>query len=354
MAKLQTATVIRSFLPFTGYRSSGHRSRINSLAIPLQNRSRSLSPSTVKSKYAHGLFPYLRLDCRRLLPVPWDLCRRFSDSSARPIPQHLWQHRPVHRATPRQRRTTSERRHPALAPQRFLDAGRPVLHAVDDRSISVDLLRSVSSPGPAGHVPRRHHFFRLRLKRSEIHLRFGYIAFILLLSWWIFLYAFVVLPWMYAQPSFEEYNFTYNVLDTVQGMVVVVGLGMLWLRSRGGWRIIYANLFGGQATHMLSSLMINVLIDRKAYHTGSLYDLPLLASFLWFGAAGLIAYKNADKLDDASDATAENSDTRKGESILASRLAMAAVVSLPLFAIRHMLPQKYQKTKRDCGQQNCH
>src|ERR1043166_216769 len=111
MAKLQTATVIRSFLPFTGYRSSGHRSRINSLAIPLQNRSRSLSPSTVKSKYAHGLFPYLRLDCRRLLPVPWDLCRRFSDSSARPIPQHLWQHRPVHRATPRQRRTTSERRH---------------------------------------------------------------------------------------------------------------------------------------------------------------------------------------------------------------------------------------------------
>src|ERR1041384_5152404 len=162
MAKLQTATVIRSFLPFTGYRSSGHRSRINSLAIPLQNRSRSLSPSTVKSKYAHGLFPYLRLDCRRLLPVPWDLCRRFSDSSARPIPQHLWQHRPVHRATPRQRRTTSERRHPALAPQRFLDAGRPVLHAVDDRSISVDLLRSVSSPGPAGHVPRRHHFFRLR------------------------------------------------------------------------------------------------------------------------------------------------------------------------------------------------
>ncbi|HEY6128748.1 MAG TPA: HAMP domain-containing sensor histidine kinase [Candidatus Acidoferrum sp.] len=174
---------------------------------------------------------------------------------------------------------------------------------------------------------------RPHLKRSEIHLRFGYIDFILLLSWWIFLYAFVVLPWMYAQPSFEEYNFTYNVLDTVQGMVVVVGLGMLWLRSRGGWRIIYANLFGGQATHMLSSLMINVLIDRKAYHTGSLYDLPLLASFLWFGAAGLIAYKNADKLDDASDATAENSDTRKGESILASRLAMAAVVSLPLFAI---------------------
>lgn len=174
---------------------------------------------------------------------------------------------------------------------------------------------------------------RPHLKRSEIHLRFGYIDFVLLLFWWIFLYAFVVLPWMYAQPSSEEYNFTYNVLNTVQGMVVVVGLGFLWLRSRGAWRIIYTNLFGGQVTHMLSSLMLNVLIARKAYHTGSLYDLPLIASFLWFGAAGLVAYKNADKLDDASDAIAESSDARKGESILASRLAMAAVVSLPLFAI---------------------
>src|ERR1044071_3860761 len=113
---------------------------------------------------------------------------------------------------------------------------------------------------------------RPHLKRSEIHLRFGYIDFILLLSWWIFLYAFVVLPWMYAQPSFEVYNFTYNVLDTVQGMGVVVGLGMLWLRSRGGWRIIYANLFGGQATHMLSSLMINVLIDRKSTRLNSSHE----------------------------------------------------------------------------------
>src|SRR5579863_8415704 len=33
------------------------------------------------------------------------------------------------------------------------------------------------------------------LKRGELHLRFGYLDFALLLSWWIFLYIFIVLPW---------------------------------------------------------------------------------------------------------------------------------------------------------------
>ena len=173
---------------------------------------------------------------------------------------------------------------------------------------------------------------RPHLKRSELALRFGYIDFILLLSWWMFLYAFVVLPWMYAEPALGQYNFTYDIITNIQNMVTVIGLGVLWLQSRGAWRSVYANLFGGEVMYMLSSLMINVAISRSLYHTGSLYDLPLVASFLWFGAAGLIAYKNGNALDDSADSS-ENTDQKKGESILASRLAMAAVVSLPLFAI---------------------
>jgi signal transduction histidine kinase len=175
---------------------------------------------------------------------------------------------------------------------------------------------------------------RPHLKRSEIQLRFGYIDFVLLLAWWVFLYAFVVLPWMYAEPSLGPYNFTFDWINTIQSMVIVVGLGALWLRSRGAWRNVYANLFGSQSLHMLSTLMINVAIDLKVYHTGSLYDLPLVASFLWFGAAGLIAYKDAAALDDSSESAAiEGTERKKGESILASRLAMAAVVSLPVFAV---------------------
>jgi signal transduction histidine kinase len=175
---------------------------------------------------------------------------------------------------------------------------------------------------------------RPHLKRNELHLRFSYLDFVLLLSWWIFLYAFVVLPWMYAEPTLGQYNYTFDLITNVQNMVTVVGLAILWLQSRGAWRTVYTNLFGAEAMYMLSSLMINVAISLKVYHTGSIYDLPLIASFLWFGAAGLIAYKSGNALDEYSDASsAEGADSKKGESLVASRLATTAVVSLPLFAM---------------------
>src|ERR1700751_2488591 len=63
---------------------------------------------------------------------------------------------------------------------------------------------------------------RPHLKRGEMQLRFGYIDFVLLLAWWIFLYAFVVLPWMYAQPELGQYNFTFDWINTIQNMVIVI------------------------------------------------------------------------------------------------------------------------------------
>src|SRR5215831_12295076 len=172
---------------------------------------------------------------------------------------------------------------------------------------------------------------RPHLRRSEMQLRFGYLDFVLLLSWWVFLYSFVVLPWMYAEPSLGQYNFTYDVVTNIQNLVTVVWFGILWLQSRTAWRTVYAHLFGADVMYMLSSLIINVGIGLKEYHTGSLYDLPLVASFLWFAAAGLIAYKNQALLDDAAEVSPESE--KKAESTVASRLALAAVISLPAFAI---------------------
>jgi len=173
---------------------------------------------------------------------------------------------------------------------------------------------------------------RPHLKRSEMQLRFGYLDFVLLLSWWVFLYAFTVLPWMYAEPTLGQYNFTYDLITNIQNLVTVAGFGVLWLQSKGTWRNVYVNLFCADVLYMLSSLTINVGIGLGLYHTGSLYDLPLVASFLWFASAGLIAYKNSRLLDGAAEGPGEG-EQKKSESILASRLALAAVVSLPAFAI---------------------
>jgi len=171
-------------------------------------------------------------------------------------------------------------------------------------------------------------------KRGEIQLRFGYLDFVLLLTWWTFLYAFAVLPWLYASPSIGQYNFNYNLLANIQNMIIVAGWAALWLASNRVWRIVYANLFGGAALYLLSSLVINVGIASGKYYTGSLYDLPLISNFLWFALAGVIAYQNRDKLDSPSENNYEpDADSAYEENVWPARFAMAAVISLPIFAI---------------------
>jgi signal transduction histidine kinase len=175
---------------------------------------------------------------------------------------------------------------------------------------------------------------RPHLSRGELRLRFGYLDFALLLTWWIFLYVFIVLPWMYAVPSLAEYNYNYILLHNIQNFVIVGGFGYLWLRSSGAWRVVYAHLFGASAMYMLSSLTINIALEFNLYYTGSLYDLPMVASFLWFALAGAVAYQKRAALDAPSENEfGAEPDSSRGESAVPARLAMAAVISLPLFAI---------------------
>jgi signal transduction histidine kinase len=175
-------------------------------------------------------------------------------------------------------------------------------------------------------------------KRGELQLRFGYLDFILLLTWWTFLYAFLVFPWLYAVPSESQYNFNYDLVTNIQNVVSVLGLAFLSMRSKGAWRLIYANLLGGVTLYMLASVTINVAISLNKYTTGSLLDLPLISAFMWFALAGLIAYWNRAALDlpTIEDNAAAGAEEVRKEGVWAARLAMAAVISLPLFAIYTM------------------
>ncbi len=171
-------------------------------------------------------------------------------------------------------------------------------------------------------------------RQAELQLRLGYLDFVSLLTWWTFLYVFVVFPWMYALPSDAQYNFNYDLITNIQNMVIVGGLGYLWLRSKGAWRLVYANLFGAATMYMLSSLTINVAITLHRYSTGSIYDIPLVSSFLWLALAGLVAYRNRADLEPAEDdEPASSADATSQDRNWASRLAMVAALSLPLFAI---------------------
>ncbi|HET9995280.1 MAG TPA: HAMP domain-containing sensor histidine kinase [Candidatus Acidoferrum sp.] len=187
-------------------------------------------------------------------------------------------------------------------------------------------LRGIPMMAAIALRPHRRH--------GEIQLRFGYLDFILLFVWWSFLYVFAVLPWMYASPSVAQYNHNYDLLANIQNMVIVGGWAAWWLGSSGAWRVVYAHLFGASAMYLLSSLTANVAIANHRYYTGSLYDLPLISSFLWLGLAGVIAYQHQDKLDAPSNNFyASDSDSVREENVWPARLAMAAVISLPVFAI---------------------
>jgi signal transduction histidine kinase len=172
-------------------------------------------------------------------------------------------------------------------------------------------------------------------KRGELHARLSYLDFGLLLTWWTFIYVFFVLPWIYATPSVGQYNHNFNVVTNIQNFIVVLGLIALWLRSRGAWKTVYAHLLGASTLYMLIALVIDVRSDTGDYYTGSLYDIPLISSFLWFALAGLIAYLKRSELEafTAEDSSDSGDDPASNVHGWPGRLAMAAVVSLPLLAL---------------------
>jgi signal transduction histidine kinase len=171
---------------------------------------------------------------------------------------------------------------------------------------------------------------RPHARRPDANLRFGYLDFSLLLLWWIYLYLFVVIPWQYVvEPAdVSRYGPSYNALYTTENLVFVAGLALLYWQASGEWRKIYAHLFGAAALYTLGSSVINISIDLGRYKTGSLMDLPLVGSFLWFGTAGYVAYRLAPTSDPALAET-----PGRLESPWPARLAIGAILSMPALAM---------------------
>ncbi len=186
-------------------------------------------------------------------------------------------------------------------------------------------------------------------KRGELHARLGYLDFSLLFTWWSFVYVFFVLPWVYATPTLAQYNHNFNLITNTQNSVIVIGLILLWLQSKGAWKMVYFHLLAASVVYTLISLVIDVRNDIGDYYTGSLYDLPLISSFFWFALAGLIAYLNRAELDAAlpEDSSDSGDDSARNVHGWSNRLAMAAVVSLPLLALYSLHFDRGEQKVRD-------
>src|SRR5258708_12394492 len=81
------------------------------------------------------------------------------------------------------------------------------------------------------------------IQRNDHSLRLVSLDFFLLLTWWLYLYLFIVIPWQYVSPNEAAYGHSFDVLYACEQVVLMVGVGLVWKRSHGSWHIVYGQLF---------------------------------------------------------------------------------------------------------------
>jgi len=162
------------------------------------------------------------------------------------------------------------------------------------------------------------------VEQDDRTTRLGSLDFALLLIWWLYLYLFAVVPWQYASNNETIFEHNLNILYLTEKMVFLAGLVLLWSRSRGPWKTVYAHWFGASLTYALSSYVANWAIERHIYNSGSLYDVPLVASMAWVTGIGLLALNLAPKQ--------QSTRHSGGHGVWVARLGMITIFSLPLFA----------------------
>ena len=118
---------------------------------------------------------------------------------------------------------------------------------------------------------------RPHLKRSKRKPYQATVDFLLLLFFWVFMYAYLQLPFHHTRSELGRYLIVYFG----QHVVLLVFLGLLISRANSPWKSIYWHLFGASALYAFASLGLNLDILFHGYHGGP-YEAPLTASLCWF------------------------------------------------------------------------
>ncbi len=161
------------------------------------------------------------------------------------------------------------------------------------------------------------------VQHDDHGIRVDTLDFTLLLTWWLFLYLFVVIPWQYVHPVETTYGRSFDLLYVTEELALAAGLLLVWRRSRGEWRNIYLHFFAASLTYCVASLIASEAIDLHLYYTGSIFDVPLIAAMAWFVRIGFLAR-------DVETETVGEGPAARGFGIWKARLAMIAVFITPL------------------------
>ena len=146
---------------------------------------------------------------------------------------------------------------------------------------------------------------------------------LILLGWWIVVYAFFVFPDEYLVTNIPVYTMRWDLLYLVEGMLLLGLSASAYFGSSGPWRKLYACIFAGSFLYTLASEAMNAAIARGAYQTGGVYDIPFLAALLTFLAVTLVGRQlSADK--------AIMPAVAKRSGLVIPMFAQLALLSLPV------------------------
>jgi signal transduction histidine kinase len=180
--------------------------------------------------------------------------------------------------------------------------------------------------------------WRPDLVKKEGRMHRSLLNFLMLVGWWIFLYAFLVFPHQYVVLNIELYDRYYDGLYLLENFLLLAVLGLAVLTSSGGWRRLYLNFLAVAALYGIDSQLLNRAVANGSYYSGSLYDVPLIGTAVWMGATAL---------------SARQWELKSAEFRLDSRwkklvpgLAMLAILSLPALGLWTALFDKSSAPER--------
>jgi signal transduction histidine kinase len=147
---------------------------------------------------------------------------------------------------------------------------------------------------------------------------------IILLVWWVVVYAFAVFPDEYLVRNVPTYSLRWDILYLLEALIVIAVSGWSFLTSSGLWRTLYRNILLASIVYAISSENINAAIARGTYVSGGIYDVPFLIALLGFFWVALTGRRGLREMQSTS------SDTPAAHAPFAPLLAKVALLSLPL------------------------
>ncbi len=119
--------------------------------------------------------------------------------------------------------------------------------------------------------------------------RLGMLSVLMLLAWWMFLYAFMVFPAGYVVFDLEKYDNNYLLLYAVENLMLVAILAWAQMDSRGPWKRLYRHLLAASVIYALSQPVIDLADMAGKYYSGCPYDIVLTIGVAWIAATALSA-----------------------------------------------------------------